>query len=225
MTIIRMLHAVTKKILPLLLFIVVFAISRIPGMLSMDLANFSAAYALMFCSGVYLSRGTAWWLPLSAMVITDIGLNVYYQTHGVENVWHPSVLRYQLFNYIAYAGLIFLGQRFKPKHSFASLLGGGLVGALLFYFITNTASWFFNPFNNPEYSKTLFGWMTALIKGTGGWPETWQFFRNTMLSGALFTSIFVGAMKLSAAESKQEKQSPAEAEEAEGEEPPEEAKA
>ena len=81
-----------------------------------------------------------------------------------------------------------------------------MLGAVLFYFITNTASWFFNPFHNPEYTKTLAGLMTALTKGTAGWPQTWEFFSNTLLSGALFTGLFVGAMKASeAAESTREK--------------------
>ena len=211
-----------KNALPLALM-VVFALSRIPGMLPQ---NFSAAYALAFCAGVYFSRGMAWWLPLGTLLVTDIGLNLYY-LHLGWNVFELPVLKYQLFNYAAYAGLIWLGRTFKPKSSFMALLGGGILGALLFYLITNTASWFFNPFRNPEYTKNFLGWLTALIKGTNGWPETWQFFRNTLMSGGLFTGLFVGAMKLSeAAESKQEKeQAQAAPEEAEGEEVPEEGKA
>ncbi|HET7623633.1 MAG TPA: DUF6580 family putative transport protein, partial [Verrucomicrobiae bacterium] len=152
-------------------------------------------------------------------------LNFYYQSHGTPDVWRWSTLRFQLMNYSAYGVLIWLGRRFKPKSSFASLLGGGILGAILFYFITNTASWLFNPFANPEYSKTFWGWITALVTGTHGWPETWQFFRNTLLSGGLFTGLFVGAMKLSAAESAEEKKEPAAPEESEGDEAPEEAAA
>jgi len=221
-----MLRSVKGKIGSLLLFILVFAVSRIPGMLSQEFANFSAAYALAFCAGVYFKGRMAWWLPLGAMVITDIGLNMYYWLYKGWNVWELPVLKYQLFNYAAFVVLIWLGRRFKPQSSFVGLLGGGLLGALLFYFITNTASWFFNPFQNPEYSKDLMGWLTALIKGTRGWPETWQFFRNTMLSGGLFTALFVGAMKLSAAaESPREKVAGSKSEEPENEDAPEEAKA
>lgn len=194
-------------------------------MLSQEFGNFSAAYALMFCGGVYLARRTAWWLPLCAMLITDLGLNIFYQLRGWD-VWDRTTVMYQCFNYVAYVAIILLGKCFKPKHSFAALLGGGLLGALLFYFITNTAAWFFNPFHSPEYTKTLMGWLTALTKGTNGWPETWQFFRNTMLSGGLFSSLFVGAMKYSeAAESALEKKEPAANEDSDGEETPEEAKA
>lgn len=210
-----------KLALPLALM-VVFALSRIPGMMP---ENFSAAYALAFCAGVYFSGRLAWWLPLGTLLVTDIGLNVYYYCLGWD-VWDLPVLKYQLINYAAFVALIWLGRKFKPQSSFAALVGGGLLGALLFYFITNTASWLFNPFGNPEYSKNFLGWLTALTKGTAGWPETWQFFRNTLLSGGLFSALFVGAMKLSeAAESPQEKEAGAESEEPKGEEAPEEAKA
>ena len=143
-------------------FILVFALSRIPGVLPQ---NFSVAYALMFCAGVYFMGRIGWWLPLSVMLVTDIGLNVYYSLHGVH-VWQPKVLKYQSFVYVAWIALIWLGRRFKPQSSFAALLGGGILGSLLFYFITNTASWLFNPFGNPEYTKTFLGWLTALIKGS-----------------------------------------------------------
>jgi len=199
---------------------VVFALTRIPGMLP---PSFSAAYALMFCAGVYFAGRMAWWLPLATMLVTDIGLNFYYWLDLGLDVWTPANLAYLGFNYLGYAALILLGRGFKPKHSFISLLGGGILGALLFYFITNTASWLFNPFHNPEYTKTLMGWILALTKGVGGYPETWQFFRNTLLSGGLFAGLFVGVMKLfeSSEDSKEEAKDPEETPEAE----PEEAKA
>ena len=203
----------------------VFALSRIPGMLPQ---NFSVAYAIAFCAGVYLSGAMAWWLPLTTLLVTDIALNFYYWLGLGYNVWELPVLKFQLFNYAAYVVLIWLGRRLKPKSSFFSLLGGGVLGALLFYLITNTASWFFNPFANPEYTKTIQGWIIALTKGTAGWPETWTFLRNTLLSGGIFTGLFVAAMKLTA-ESPQEKEAGQRAPESETESKPdaepEEAKA
>ncbi|HTL57312.1 MAG TPA: DUF6580 family putative transport protein [Candidatus Limnocylindrales bacterium] len=213
-----------KLVMPLALMLV-FALSRIPGMLPQ---NFSAAYALAFCAGVYFAGRLAWWLPLSTLLLTDIALNCYYRFYLGWQVFDLPVLKYQVFNYIAYVVLIWLGRRYKPNSSFIGLLGGGILGALLFYLITNTASWLFNPFGNPEYTKTFLGWLTALTKGTAGWPETWQFFRNTLLSGGIFTGLFVGAMKLTAAsESKQEKEDANEPARAEPEptKEPEEAKA
>jgi hypothetical protein len=213
-----------NKLLPVL-FVAVFALSRIPGLMP---ANFSVAYAFAFCAGVYFRGATAWWLPLGVMAATDIGLNFYYQHANPDsNVWSAPNLANLAFNYAAYAVLILLGRRFKPQSRFAALLGGGLLGAILFYLITNTASWLFNPFNNPEYSKTLAGWIIALTKGTGGYPSTWEFFRSTLLSGGLFTALFVAAEKLTApAESPADKTAGArDDEESEAGESPEEAKA
>ncbi len=118
------------------------------------------------------------------------------------------------------------GQTFQTTASFLALLGGGILGALLFYLITNTASWFVNPFNNPEYTKTFLGWITALTKGVGGWPQTWEFFRNTLLSSGIFTAMFVVAAKLTApAESPADKTAGAREPEGNAETEPEEAKA
>jgi len=182
--------------------------------------------AFAFCAGVYFRGAAAWWLPLATMLVTDLGLNVYYWLHGID-VWNTQDLANLAFNYAAYAVLFFLGRRFKAQTSFLGLLGGGILGAILFYLITNTASWFFNPFHNPEYAKTLTGWIIALTKGTGGYPSTWEFFRNTLLSGGLFTALFAGSAKLTeSAESPADKKAGAhDDEEPEAEETPEEAKA
>src|SRR5574337_135872 len=97
-----------KLLLPLALMLV-FALSRIPGMLP---DNFSAAYAIAFCAGVYFSGRTGWWLPLGTLVLTDLGLDLYYYFYLGYQVFDLPVLKYQLFNYAAYVVLIWLGRRF-----------------------------------------------------------------------------------------------------------------
>ena len=206
-----------------------FAATRWPELLPL---NFSAAYALVFCAGVYLPRRLAWWPPLATMLITDVALNLYYRFALGIDAFRAT----QLVNYVVYAAIIWLGTRFNPRatsrgfggelKSFAKLLSGGVLGAILFYLVTNTAAWFFNPFGNPEYTKDFTGWFTALTKGTAGYAQTWEFFRNTLLSSGLFTGLFVGAMKLTdAGESAREKEAPEPKEETDGEAEPEEAKA
>ena len=166
------------------LFLTLVALSRWPGLFPQ---NFSAIYALTFCAGVYFRGAMAWWLPLGTLLATDTALNVFY--------YHAPVFDGDmLVKTLAFAGLIGLGRLFSPRMNFLKLLGGGLFGAILFYFITNTASWL----NNPAYAKTLAGWIQALTTGVPNFPPTWEFFRNTLLSGGLFTGLFVGAMKLTA---------------------------
>ncbi|MDB6032598.1 MAG: hypothetical protein JWM16_2936 [Verrucomicrobiales bacterium] len=180
----------------------VFALTRWPGLLP---PNFSAAYALAFCAGVYFPRRTAWWLPLATLMVSDVAINLYYHfTYGIDSFkWT------QLINYAVFGLLIWLGTGFSPRSSWWKLVGGGVFGAIVFYLLTNTAAWFFNPFHNIEYTKTLAGWICALTKGTAGYPQTWEFLFRTFLSGGLFTGLFVGAMKLcEAAESAREKEAP-----------------
>ena len=193
-------------------FLALVALSRWPGLFPQ---NFSALYALMFCAGVYFRGAMAWWLPLGALLATDIGLNIFY--------YHAPVFDgYMLVKTLAFAGLIGLGRFFSPRMNFLKLLGGGLFGAILFYLVTNTASWL----HNPAYARTLAGWIQALTTGVPNLPSTWEFFRNTLLSGGLFTGLFVAAMKMTApAESPVEKTAGVREPETGTEAGPEEAKA
>jgi hypothetical protein len=189
------------------------ALSRWPNLFPQ---NFSAFYALCFCAGAFFPGKMKWWLPLGTMVVTDILLNLLYYHQTPFSV-------YMLVKLLSFAGLIALGCLFSARASWLKLLCGGLLGAILFYLVTNTASWLYNP----EYAKTLAGWIQALTNGTSGYPPTWAFFRNTLMSGGLFTGLFAGAMKLTEAAEPAEKEEPEEepAEEPQGEEAPGEAKA
>lgn len=189
------------------------AVTRIPGLMP---PNFSAMIALAFCAGIYFPGKLGWWLPMATFLGTDLLLNCYYKFYLGQDTFNPATLVYLLGNYGVYLLLILLGRKFSRKASFLSLLGGGIFGAILFYFITNTASWLFNP----EYLKNFAGWLQSLTFGTKGYPPTWQFFLNTLASGGLFTGLFAGAMKLSeAAESAREKAEDEEAAEEESGEP------
>jgi hypothetical protein len=202
-----------KNVLWPVLLIVVFALSRWPGLMPW---NFSATYALVFCAGLYLSGPLGWIVPLVVMLVSDLLLSVFFYSHGTfslgDFLWGLAP------NYFAYAGLFGLGRLFGPKKSWWMLLGGGVIGALLFYIVTNTAAWF----SLAPYQKTLAGWIQAITTGLPGYPPTWTFFRNTLLSGGLFTGLFVASMKATeekeTAEEKEEDESnqpeakPAEAE-------------
>ncbi|HEU6447285.1 MAG TPA: DUF6580 family putative transport protein [Verrucomicrobiae bacterium] len=172
------------KLLPVL-FILVFAVSRIPGLLP---GNFSVVYAFAFCAGVYFPQRLVWWLPLLVIAGTDVALNIFY--------YHTSPFAaYLLLNYAVYFGLIALGKWFGPRTSFLKLLGGGLLGAVIFYFITNTLAWL----QDSYYTKTIAGWIQALTFGHPDYhPTTWEFFRNTLMSAGIFTALFTGAEKLTA---------------------------
>jgi hypothetical protein len=185
------------------IFLLIAALSRWPKLFP---PNFSAFYGLAFCAGAFFPRTVKWWLPMGTLVVTDVALDFYYQSFSVL----------QFVNYGAYALIIWFGTRFSHRSNFLRLLAGGLVGAILFYLITNTASWL----TDPAYTKDLAGWLIALTKGTPGYPPTLEFFRNTLMSGGLFTGLFAGALKLTEAAEPAEEKEKEPAEESEGEEAP-----
>ena len=110
--------------MPVLLMLA-FAVTRWPGLLP---DNFSAAYALAFCAGVYFPRHMAWWFPLATLMASDLVINLYYYVaRGIDAFkWT------QFINYAAFALLIWLGGRFSRKAALWKLVGGGMLGAVLF---------------------------------------------------------------------------------------------
>jgi hypothetical protein len=164
---------------------IAFAITCWPPLLPEALKNFSAAYAIAFCAGVYFRKRFAWVFPLVTLLLLDFGLNRFYGA--------PIFSFYTLFKVTAFAAIIWLGTAFHERSSWLKLVSGGILGALVFYVITNIASWFFDP----GYPKTLQGLVQALTTGLPGYPPTWLFLKNTLLSGGLFTGLFAGVMKMS----------------------------
>jgi hypothetical protein len=171
---------VKRTVLIPVLLLAAFALTRWPGVMPL---NFSVAYGLVFCAGAFSQR-LPWWAVLGTMLATDVGLNLFYY-HTVP------FSDYQAVNYLAYVGIYGLGRLFSTRAAVWKHIGGGLLGAILFYLITNTAAWL----ENPAYAKNFADWLRALTTGTSGWPETWTFFRNTLLSGGLFAGLISAALQ------------------------------
>ena len=170
--------------LPLLLMLI-FAVSRWPGMLPQ---NFSAAHALLFCAAFWLPGWMGWVLPLATIIVTDILLNVF--AYDVT-VLDPRLVT----NWMILALFVVLAKWLARRRSYGRVFLGTLFGALLFYLVSNSVSWMVNP----AYAKTIAGWVQALTVGLPGFPPTWWFGLKSLFSTGLFTGLFAGAMKLSEA--------------------------
>ncbi|MFI5336370.1 MAG: DUF6580 family putative transport protein, partial [Opitutales bacterium] len=90
-----------------------------------------------------------------------------------------------------FAAAIGIGAWVSRRKSWLWLLNGSLLGALLFYLVTNTQSWF----GDVYYAKTLAGWWQALTTGHPEFPPTYLFFRNTLFGDLMFTGFFAGLME------------------------------
>ena len=185
-------------------FAVVVALSRWPGLFP---PNFSVVYSLCLCGGMFFPGRWAIALPLGTLLVSDVALNLWYQFGKGYDVWDPASLLYMVGNYAGYAVLFLLGRGLKPLVPGTRWLRlppailGSLLGVMLFYGVTNTLSWL----RDPAYAKTLAGWWTALTTGSAGWPETWKFLRNSLLSSALFSALFAVAWQADPSESPQER--------------------
>ncbi|MBK7998372.1 MAG: hypothetical protein IPK15_06550 [Verrucomicrobia bacterium] len=167
---------------------------------------------------------------LRTMVLSDVVLTVYYQKQSPDfDLFNSTTLLYMAGNYAGYIALFLLGRKLKAQSRFATLLGGGVLGAIVFYLVTNTAAWFLNPFKNPEFYKNVRRLADRVPKAPLA-TQTWGILPQHAAPAAGFSpGLFVGAMKLTASsESKREKEAPEPREETnDAPEPPtpEEAKA
>jgi len=192
--------------LPLVLMLV-FAASRWPGMLPQ---NFSAAHALLFCAAFWLPGWMGWVLPLATIIVTDILLNLFHYSM-------PVMVPELVVNWMILALFVVLAKWLARRRSYGRVFLGTLIGALLFYLVSNTVSWMVNP----AYAKTIAGWVQALTVGLPGFPPTWLFGLKSLLGTGLFTGLFAGAMKWSEALDATEPELETEDDDEETEVPPE----
>ncbi len=137
----------------------VFAASRWPGMLPQ---NFSAAHALLFCAAFWLPGWMGWVLPLATIIVTDILLNLFHYSM-------PVMVPELVVNWMILALFVVLAKWLARRRSYGRVFLGTLIGALLFYLVSNTVSWLVNP----VYAKSIAGWVQALTVGLPGFPPTW----------------------------------------------------
>jgi hypothetical protein len=188
---------------------------RLLPTVDMNWANFPPFAAIAFCGAVYFRDKRLWLLPFAGLCLTDLYINWFYaREYGYHLEWTGYIGRV-----VSFAAGLGLGWWVSTRKSWLWLLNGSLVGALLFYFITNTLSWWSDAF----YAKTLAGWWQALTIGHPEYPPTIYFFRNTLFGDLMFTGFFAGVMEWIAKRAGEPSLLDEEEEETEGEERPAEA--
>ena len=202
-----------------IVLIVLALLYRLLPTIDMAWANFPPMMALAFCGSVYFRDRRLWLLPFAGLCLTDLYINWFYAR---EYHYHMDLGGYVARAACFAAGLA-LGAWVSRRKSWLWLLNGSLLGAVLFYLVTNTQSWFGDAF----YAKTLAGWWQAMTVGHPEFPPTIFFFRNTLFGDLMFTGLFAGVMEWLAQRSNEPSLLNDEdvGEEADGEEKPVEAEA
>ena len=145
-----------------------------------ELQNFAPVMAMAFCGGLFLPGMLAWALPLGALIISDIALAFIFN--------YPALGAAQI-SWLCFALAVGAGRWMARKRdaglgTFALLLLGN---AIIFYLATNTISWM----TMEAYPRTLAGLVQALTTGLPGFPPTWVFFRNQLVSDFLFAGLIL----------------------------------
>lgn len=170
-----------------LILILFAALFRVLPTMDLGLSNISPVMAIAFCGAVYFRNRWMWAVPFVALCASDLYINYFYaREYGYALPTAGYFARFACF-----AAAIALGIWVAKRKSWLWLLNGSLLGALLFYFVTNTQSWLSDPF----YAKSLAGWWQAMTIGHPEFPPTIYFFRNTLFGDLMFTGLFAGVME------------------------------
>jgi hypothetical protein len=160
-----------KKYLPALILITLGIAARfLPHP-----ANFAPIGAIAIFSGIYLPKKLAIVLPLAAMFFSDLFIGFY--------AWP---IMFSVYASFIIMGLIGLAIRKNKKLS--TVLGGTILGSVIFYFTTNTAVWAFGSL----YPHTVAGLINCYAMAV-------PFFRNSLLGDLFYTGILAGAYEASLA--------------------------
>ena len=148
--------------------------------------NFAPIAAIALCAAAYFPRKYKFSVPMIALLISDIVLNVHYGF----SFFSPFVLSH----YLGFAIIGCLGLCLQSRASWKTLLPGSVVASLIFYVVTNSVSWIYDP----GYAKNFAGLVQSLTVGLPQFSATpsWMFFRNSLLSDLLFTLLFVACMNI-----------------------------
>jgi len=169
-------------ILAAVVYRIVTGVAIISG--STWLSNFAPLAAIALCGAVYFPKNLKFALPLAALFLSDIVLNMHYSA--------PLLAPEIVCRYFALGLVGWLGLAVANNPSWKTLLPASLAGSTIFYLVTNVFSWL----SEPGYVKNFGGLIQALTVGLSQYSATptWMFFRNSIVSDLLFTGIFVLCM-------------------------------
>lgn len=148
--------------------------------------NFSPMAAVAFCGGFLLPGWMAWGVPLGALFISDLLLAAF--------LGYPAFGLGQTAAWISLALIVAIGRGMAARsiHSLTGIFSGLFAGGILFYFITNAVCWL----TMPAYPRGLDGLWMSLTTGLPGYPPSWLFFRNSLVSDFLFASTLLAIWSL-----------------------------
>lgn len=91
----------------------------------------------LFGGACFRSMKTAFLVPLSAVLLSDVLLNFGRYSSQSGEAWQAALLVYPAFALVVFFGLSLK----KHTHSPLAIATGSLTGSLIFFFVSNLAAW------------------------------------------------------------------------------------
>ena len=164
-------------------FIVVFSVILVAALLRLlpHWPNFTPIAAMALFAGTYFDRKQyAFAIPIAAMFISDLVIGLH------ANM--PAV-------YLSFVITVLIGMAIRKKINVGSVMLASLSSAVIFFLITNFASWLASPF----YPQTAAGLAECYVAGLMFFRDTtngFSFFMNDLFGTTFFSAVFYGAFYL-----------------------------
>ncbi|MEI7499408.1 MAG: DUF6580 family putative transport protein [Bacteroidota bacterium] len=164
-------------------FIVIFSVILVAALIRLlpHWPNFTPIAAMALFAGTYFDRKQyAFAIPIAAMFISDLVIGLH------ANM--PAV-------YVSFAITVLIGIAIRNKVNVGSVVLASFSSSVIFFLITNFASWVASPF----YPQNATGLAECYIAGLMFFRDTtngFSFFLNDLLGTTFFSAVFYGAFFL-----------------------------
>lgn len=138
-------------------------------------ANFAPIGAIAIFSGIYLPKKWALALPLAALFFSDLFIGFY-------------SLPIMFSVYASFIVMAVIGLAVRKYKNIGTILGGTILGSVVFYLVTNGAVWAFGSLYPPTMAGLTQSYYMAI-----------PFFKNSLLGDLFYTGVLVGAYEASLA--------------------------
>jgi hypothetical protein len=141
--------------------------------------------AVALCAGIFLPRRWSLVVPLGILLISDWIIDLHF---GVAFFGGAMLVRYVLLAAIGGGGMYV---RLQPgwQRPLPVLLSAAFC-ATLFYVVSIVFTWA----GSPDYAQSLAGLGQALTVGLPGYPPSYYFYRNALVSDLLYSIVFIACM-------------------------------
>ena len=171
------------RFLTLCLLVLLAAMCRL---IPFGAVNFQPMGAIaLFGGACFASRRSALLVPLFALLLSDLVLNLTRHSSQAGQAWMLTAAVYAGFAMVVGIGMLMRNR----SRSFGRILGGSLAGSVLFFLVSNLGWWviFYNA--NPASLLDCYWQAIAFFRGQSA-------FLNTIAADLVFNGCLFGALAL-----------------------------